>query len=180
MSRAFWLIVFVAGAISTHLGYVLFAPNWQMGRILDAAAAFQGSNSLGVLPAEADQAILGGDGVSGVAAICVIDLSRGPVKLSAKFPEDFWTLTLYGADGKIVSSFAEAQAGLRDFELTLMPPAGLSAVLGTPGGKAAIPSAWTVTMTSQRGLAVLWASLPQPHQRARIAAVLGASRCVGT
>ena len=177
MTRAFWVIMFLVVAVSAHLTYILYAPTYQLKSRIDAAAERFGVNTMSVLAGEDERAMLGGDGTTTVSAVCALDLGGGAVKLVARLPREFWTLAIYGQDGRLMAAYDEKQTGLRAFELTLLPPRSIEALIGGEAPAVTANDPWSERMTGSPGLLVLTANLPAPYMRARLARELAESRC---
>jgi uncharacterized membrane protein len=177
MMRAFWVIIFAVVAVSAHLAYILYAPSYQLTSRIGQAVARYGTNTLAVLSAEEERAMLGGDGATAVAAICAIDLTGGAVKLTARMPQEFWTLAIYGQDGKLMTALNERQTGRGAFELTLLPNRTLKSMIGGEAGDASLNDPWSQRMSGNTGLLVLTVNLPAAYMRARLGRELGQSRC---
>ena len=83
-----------------------------------------------------------------------------------------------GDDGKDVYAINEAQAGTNRFRLTIKRSSGLiQSLLGDNGDTGAANDSWTTTMTSRRGLAIMWVALDDRSLRNSYGETMKQSSC---
>ena len=177
MGRLFWIAIFCTGAICAHLAYVLYGPVWQASRLLAAARAVAGDNTLKLLDGPERQRLFGDAAQGAAIAICPLAAGSDPVALSAVFPDEFWVFTIYSAKGRPVYALDEQRAGQRSFILTIGKSAGLEDLLNPAPQDPATAESWKTAIPGGQGLAVLWAAVPAPYLRQRIEDTLARSRC---
>jgi uncharacterized membrane protein len=175
-----WLVASSLLAVIIHIAYVLFVPQYEMGRLIgQAVEAAAGVNSFVVLEPAQQELILRENSRSGVAGLCPFDLSEGTLVFDAALPDAIWSFALYSENGKDTYAINKAQAGTSRFRLTVKPSPGLIGLLrgvtGDQGG--AVDDGWTVTTPSERGIAVVWVALDDRSLRKTYADVMKRSTC---
>lgn len=177
MARLFWPAIFLAAAVCTHLAYILYGPQWQMGRLLLRTEAIAGVNRMALLDAGERERLFGAAASAAAIAVCPLRIAGEPVALSAVFPDEFWFFAIYSAKGRPVYALDERLAGQRSFVLTIGKSAGLDALINPAPPDPAAAESWKAELPGAEGLAVLWAAVPAPYLRQRIEATLIRSRC---
>jgi uncharacterized membrane protein len=181
MGRFFWLLMFCAAALATHAGYVLFYPSFEFDKRITALMAPTANNTLALLDARKIVQLFPAYAASDVVAVCRYDLSSGPVRITARMPRGYWTMSIYSDRGEQVYSITDAQAGNNSFTVELTQEPGLLAqvkgILHAETETEAIGTAgWKVQTPDARGLAVIWAPVADPLFRdAAVAAALGST-----
>lgn len=175
--RTFWVISFVLLVIASHLAYVLFGTRLDSQALYQDLAAVTGTNKLQALSnTQARQLSSTSDG-NLVHAVCAFDLSRGPVRLTAKFPDTYWSVNIYSMQGDVIYTLNDRQANIASLSIVIRDAAGSIAEDGeaaqVPDGSKDIQ----VMANTKRGLAVLRSSFVHEKQRKRIADTLNQSEC---
>jgi len=173
-----WLLATALFAAMIHIAYVLFAPPYEMSRLIGQSIKTAGINNFSVLDADAQELILKESSGTAVAGLCPFDLAQGSLVFDAALPDTIWSFAIYGDDGKDVYAINEAQAGTNRFRLTIKRSSGLiQSLLGDNGDTGAANDSWTTTMTSRRGLAIMWVALDDRSLRNSYAETIKQSSC---
>ena len=180
MGRIFWILLIGLTALSTHIGYILFAPKIVFARQLEQQTAAVKKNQFQVLEPASQKQLFPLSPASSVVGICKFDLSAGPVLLNANMPAGFWTLTIYDNSGKEFYNLNDQQSGTLNFSLKLVQ--AKSAVEQFTGKADAEAEGrnlgWTVETDTTTGVAVVWVPVSEPLMRQAIIAVLGPTACL--
>ena len=169
MNRLFWIACTGLLALALHLAYVLFMPAFEMGHIISRISAERGSNELGLLKPEEARALFKADMPETVTAACVFDAAQGPVTIDAAIPDSYWMISVYGANGALLFTLDDRQAGVDRMRFVLKPP----------GESAAKPDADTITVETPdgSGLVLLQARAQEPAYGPRLQAAMAGSTC---
>src|SRR5438105_4155674 len=138
-----WLLATALFAAMIHIAYVLFAPPYEMSRLIGQSIKTAGINNFSVLDADAQELILKESSGTAVAGLCPFDLAQGSLVFDAALPDTIWSFAIYGDDGKDVYAINEAQAGTNRFRLTIKRSSGLiQSLLGDNGDTGAANDSW--------------------------------------
>lgn len=118
----FWTVSILLLAGVVHLGYVLFAPHFEMRAKIDELQQLADSGALTVLSREDSIRLMGPDGGWLVHALCIYDLADGPMTIDAVVPDSYWSLAIYSAGGENFYSLNDRQAGVDRVDLMLRQP----------------------------------------------------------
>jgi uncharacterized membrane protein len=173
----FWSAVFLLCAAITHLGYVLYAPHYQMAKLMRAAIAAAPVNTLALLDAAQQARLFPDDSPGELRAICPFDLAAGDLMLAGAMPDAPWIVAVYSPRGELVYALSRAQAGVDEIVIAIKPGKGLGALVTPRESEAIINDGWTLESASATGLAVIWAAPLNPLERGRQAARLKQSSC---
>lgn len=182
MGRFYWILLFLATAMATHAGYVLYYPGYNFDSKLVSALGTDTRNRLTLMEPQQVGKLFPAYAASDVVAMCRYDLSQGPVELSTKLPRGYWTFSIFTVKGRQVYSLTDAQAGENAFtvELSLAPDlfAQVIGALDDGGASQAIGNAgWRVETPEARGIAVIWVPVTDPIFRPQTLAAIKDSRC---
>jgi uncharacterized membrane protein len=179
MARLYWLSVAIVAAIAAHAAFVLYVPAYVFSSRIARMAADHGDNRFFILPPEAQAQLFPGLPRHGVTGICLFDVSRGDVTLSANLPDGFWITTIYTDKGEPIYSVNNRQSGSNVFAVSLsLAPDFIDMVIqATDKERPEIDSGWTVLSPEPRGLAVVWHPLTDAAQRAITAASMEQTQC---
>jgi len=174
-----WIVATALFATMTHLAYVLFAPGYEMSRLISESVTATGINTFAVLDAGEQEKILKQSAGTAVAGVCPFDLANGTsLVFDAALPDTIWSFAIYADDGKDVYAINEVQAGTNRFRLTVKRSSGLlGMLLGDNGETGAANEGWTATTASRRGLAIMWVALDDRKLRNSYAEVMRQSTC---
>ena len=108
-SRTFWMVFMLLCAVGAHLAYILFVPTGQMRAHLEHIADEAGSNRLIVAKTDNAAGVLATYSGELAYAMCVFDLSNGPLRVSAQIPDQFWSIELYDLRGGTLYTLDDRQ-----------------------------------------------------------------------
>ena len=97
--RLFWFTVAVLLGIAVHISYILFVPRIQMDAKIGEFTRLAGINHLMVVQPDKLESVLPDADPSLAHAICVFDLSAGPVVVKARVPTGYWLISFYAPNG---------------------------------------------------------------------------------
>lgn len=179
LARAYWIAVALAGAVAAHAAFVLFVPAFWFSQQVSSIAGDNGQNNFFILPPEDQARLFPGLPRNGVTGVCVFDVSKGDVTLSAELPDGFWVTTIYTDRGESIYSVNNRQSGSNVFNVSLSLAPGFIDMLiqATDKERPEIDSGWTVMSPQPRGLAVVWYPLADMAARAITAQSIGRTRC---
>ncbi len=176
--RLFWLTVAALLGIAVHISYVLFVPRVQMDAKMSEFTRLAGTNHLVVVQQDALESVLPEADPSLVHAVCVFDLSAGPIVVKAKVPIGYWLISFYAPNGDGFYSLNNRQADVRNLDLVVIRKSDASSSDTAAEAQAGADNQITVRSPSLKGLVVLRARIATPAMLARVRADLAASQCV--
>ena len=178
----FWLVVAVVAGVLAHTAFALFVPGWWFSRAVERMSDAHGKNTFFILSPEEQARLFPGLPRLGVTGLCVFDVSKGDVTLSANLPEGFWVTTIYTDKAEAIYSVNNRQSGANLFNVSLSRAPSIieQIVQATNKEKPEIDSGWTVMSPEPRGLAVVWYPTPEAGLRAIAAEAVARSRCTTT
>lgn len=179
-AHLFWALVALAAALAAHAAFALYVPGWWFAREVDRLALAHGRNSFFVMTPEQQAELFPGLPRSGVAGVCIFDLSRGDVRFSADLPQGPWVASIYTRKAEALYAVNDRQSGTDSFTLRLsLAPGLIDQVLGATSGEGIedIASGWTVMSPEPSGLAVVWYPTSVAGIRTAAAEAMGRSRC---
>lgn len=169
MNRLFWIFCAALIAAAIHFAYVLFVPGMEMNRIMESFAAKNGRNDLTLLGPEEARALLSSNLPEMVTAACAFDAVDEPITIDAIIPDSYWMISVYGANGALLFTLDDRQAGVDRMRFVLKPP----------GQAAEQPEADTITVETPdgSGLVLLQARAEEPAYGPRLRQAMAVSSC---
>ena len=126
--RTFWVLSFLLLATASHLAFVLFLPNMDAQALYEDIATVAGVNKIKPLSNdEIGQLSSLGDRKL-VHAVCAYDLTNGPVRLNARLPDNYWSISIYSPRGDVIYTLNDRQANAT--ALTILISAATRARIG--------------------------------------------------
>ena len=172
----FWTVAILLLAGVVHLGYVLIVPQLDMRAGIDELRWLTGSAALTVLSRDDSIRVMGPDGRWLVHALCVYDLSEGPLAVSATVPDTYWSMAIYSASGETFYSLNDRQADVDQVDLMIRqssaPLLGEDQELVLPEG-----DVFTVRAPDPKGVVVMRALAGEPAEYERTSRILARSSC---
>jgi uncharacterized membrane protein len=172
----FWTVAILLLAGVVHLGYVLIVPQLDMRAGIDELRKLTGSRALTVLSRDDSIRIMGPDGRWLVHALCVYDLSEGPLAVSATVPATYWSMAIYSAGGETFYSLNDRQADVGQVDLMIRqssaPLLGEDEDVALPEG-----NVFTVRAPDPKGVVVMRALASEPAEYERAFRILARSSC---
>ncbi len=176
--KLFWFSVAVLLGIAVHISYVLFVPRIQMDAKMSEFTKLAGINHLMVVQPDKLESVLPDADPSLAHAICVFDLSAGPIVVKAMVPTAYWLISFYAPNGDGFYSLNNRQADVRNLNLMVVNKSNGTNGDSSPDALEGTDNQITVRSPSIRGLVVLRARIAAPAMLARVQADLAASNCV--
>lgn len=172
----FWTVAILLLAGVIHLGYVLIVPQFEMRAKIDELRRLAGSGALTVLSREDSVRLMGPDGRWLVHALCVYDLSEGPLMISAAVPDTYWSMAIYSAGGETFYSLNDRQADIDRVDLMIRQA---SAAALEEDQELALPDAdtFSVRAPDPLGVVVMRALAGEPAEYERASRILAGSSC---
>ncbi len=176
--RFYAVVVFVLMTIAVHLAYILFAPGSKFSDAVTDLASMHGVNNFAVLDAETASKLLKHAPSDMIVAVCLFDLSSGPVKVISTVTGRYWVLSIYSKRGDIIYTLNDRQAASEKVGVTINrqlagnPDAPATGSDSTPDGIVA-----KVVSNDPQGLIVVRSGLSLPHEEAVLSDVLMRSTC---
>jgi len=172
----FWSVAMLLLAGVVHLGYVLIMPQIDMRAGIDELRRLAGSGALTVLSRDDSIRVVGPDGRWLVHALCVYNLSEGPLAVSATVPATYWSMAIYSASGETFYSLNDRQADVDQVDLMIRqksaPLLGDDQDLVLPEG-----DGFTVRAPDPKGVVVMRALAGEPAEYERASRILARSSC---
>ncbi len=175
--RSFWVISFVLLATACHLAFVLFGSGFDNQTAYDRLVAVAGTNKLQALSTQQANLLSSFSDNKLVHAVCAYDLSQGSIRLTAKFPDNYWSVSIYTAQGDVIYTLNDRQANANS--LSIIISAGSAELATDSGTSIGQTSSGDITVVSEydHGLAVLRGSLINEQKRKRVTETLNRSEC---
>ena len=175
--RFYWLVATLLTAVVAHLSFVLFAPKLVMAERLEAIRQTAGGSSLKVLGRPDALRLIGEEDGALVHAVCVYDLSQGPMMVTALIPRSYWSISIYSASGDNFYSFNDRQADVERLALVLKPAEAQPVDEDAVETEAPSGDVLDVFPPDPRGVIVFRALAGEAPERAGMEAFLARSSC---
>ena len=172
----FWIFVTLLLAVTVHIGTVLMVPRLEGGARVVKAMRGGDLNRLTVLKDfEQARKVLGVSNSDMVYAICPFDITQRPVIVSARVPNRYWSMSVYGEDGSSLYTLNDKQAGVESFsaELRLNGQSGLIAPSNDQRGNESL----VIRSSSERGIIIFRSFATDSAERERATEQLGQTTC---
>ena len=116
---AFWVIFGMLTALAMHLAYALFVPASQLNEGVAALLESFGPNRLVIAEPGNAAGALAAHEAELAYAVCVFDLSSGPLEIKARVPDQYWSIEIYGNRGNSLYTLNDTQAPRRQLSVVL-------------------------------------------------------------
>jgi uncharacterized membrane protein len=175
----FWLFSAALIAVVTHLSYVLFVPASNFNDRIDAALKEQKLNQFTILDGKLQTKLMPFVSDTDLVILCKYDISQGPVRLSMRVPDGYWTLSVYTMHGRQAYALNDRQADARAFSVRLTKARSFFDQLTSIGEDDANfeDIGWKVELPEDKGLAFLWMPHADKWRRTEDLAEIGNSKC---
>jgi uncharacterized membrane protein len=179
MGRLFWLLIIGLVAVATHISFLLFSPSLLYARQLNQQQVAIPTNAFQILGSENQSRLFPLLPSSSIVGVCRFDLAQGAVVLNAAMPSQYWTLTIYGRNGKEFYSLNDTQSGTSTFTVKLTAAKSAVELLTGNGEGDTAPRnlGWSVESSERSGLAVFWVPVNDRLMRASVLAALEKTSC---
>ncbi len=177
-TRSFWALFTVLTAIAAHLCYILFVPPQQFQTKLETILAENGINTLArAVPGTAAASIAEyPDELT--YALCMFDLSTGPLRINARVPDQYWALEVYDQRGGTIYTLNDKQAPRRQFSLYLYDDnPDPEAIVNAANSVGSSVNSITVLTGTQTGIVVIRSAAANRLEAARSAEALQHTSC---
>lgn len=166
--------LFLGGIV--HVGAVLLQPALAARDIGGTFAAFGGPGAFRLLPAAAPgkSPLLLADPQMALAS-CTISLARAPVRVRASLPRGFWSLSVYGLNGRSLFSINDRSAGRGDLDLVIATSAQLTQLRLAP--PASLEQAIIGEIEAEAAVVLLRAFVGDASRQAEVEAALKRAAC---
>ena len=173
---AYWGTITVILAVVIHLGFVLFQPLADTKRKLGDLEAFGPVNKIFQVPNITPKSTTLAHASPDISyAICRFDLTDQPIKITAKIPDSYWSISMYSEQSDNFYVINNTQAGQSELLLLLAkvdPDADPSGeILDIPENTILVSS------PSHTGLVILRAAVPDRSYTRSVREFLKQSRC---
>ena len=176
-SRVFWVFFTVLVAIASHLSYVLFVPANQLQNKINAVVNEHGVNQLAfaIAGSAAAQIVQHPDEL--VYAVCPFDLSRGPLLISSRVPDDYWSLEVYNERGGTIYTINDQQVPRKQFNLELYDDDPDPQTIVNTAQSSSSSSLITILTGSTKGVVIIRSAGATQLERTRSLEALKSSSC---
>ena len=180
-ARLYW--IFTAGflGLAVHIATILYLPSVSFNRNLARVTGQESHNSFFVMKPELQVELLPTATVQDVVGLCLVDVSKGNIVISAHGLNQLWSVSIYNASGQQVYAINDVEAGTGDFNIELSKTKSLwQQVTGKPDAEDAKVIAnigWHAELSENNAIAVLWMPVPDSNQRPVLEAAARATNC---
>lgn len=176
--RLFWIVAIVLMGAAIHLAFVLFLPNYAMGRKFEVMRELAGGdNQFKVLSRDQAARYLVESDEDLVHGVCSIDLQGAPVRINAPVPAHYWSMNIYSERGDSIYTVNDLQVKADRFAVEIRrgedQPAGAGETASTGGDE----NLARVTSQQRFALLVVRARAPTRQARRDVAKAIAASEC---
>lgn len=176
MRWAYWGVIAAILAVIIHLGIVLFQPASDTKKWLAQLQAFGPANEIFQIPDITPQSTALAHASPDISyAFCRFDISGQPVRIVAKIPDSYWSISMYSERSDNFYVINNRQAGQAELRLLL---ARINPDSENAGEIIDVPeNTILVSAPSTSGLIVFRAAIPDNSSAEQVRKFLAASRC---
>jgi len=113
-----------------------------------------------------------------VQAVCRFSLARGPVRVSAAFANQFWSVAVFDRRGRNIYSLNDRSADRAELDLAILTPVQMAQLRQDP--PASLETAIVLELPIDVGFVLLRAFVPDDSLMASVTASLKAADCGGS
>ena len=113
-----------------------------------------------------------------VQAVCRFSLARGPVRVSAAFANQFWSVAVFDRRGRNIYSLNDRSADRAQLDLAILTPVQMAQLRQDP--PASLETAIVLELPIDVGFVLLRAFVPDDSLMASVTASLKAADCGGS
>jgi len=172
----FWIFATLLLAVVVHIGTVLMVPRLEGGGRVTNAMRGGDLNRLTVLAtSERAYKVLRVSNSDLVYAVCPFDITQRPMIVSARVPDRYWSMSIYGEDGSSLYTLNDIQVGVQSFsaELRLQGQDGFAQTdTGQRDNERLV-----VRSSSERGIIIFRAFASDASEHERAAEQLAQTTC---
>lgn len=173
-------ILFILGGILlggiVHIAIIFLVPTYSTRDAWTAVGRFGDDNQFHILPrAEPGTEALPYLDPTMAYAVCRFSLSKGPVRMRAALPDNFWSLALFDRRGRNIYSLNDRSAEESSLDLVLATSVQNAGLKETP--RESLESAIIIESPATSGFALLRIFVPDPTLAESAAAALRSTQC---
>lgn len=175
-SLFFWTFFAILLAIGVHIATVVYLPRTAAKENLQKLMSAGQVNKLTLLDSQAKvQKYLGKYGYNMAYAVCPYNVGRGPISISAKMPDSYWSMTVYGDDGQNLYGLNDKQVGADTFfaDLKFDTKAGVSINEAKGSGQERI----VIRSPYKRGVIIFRGFVKDDAAREKILNIIASTKC---
>jgi len=177
-TRSFWALFTVLTAIAAHLCYILFVPAQQFQTKLETILAENGINTLARAAPGTAAASIAEYPNELTYALCLFDLSTGPLHINTRVPDQYWALEVYNQRGGTIYTLNDKQAPRKQFSLYLYDDdPDPEAIVNAANSVGSSINSITVLTGTQTGIVVIRSAAANRLEAARSAEALQHTSC---
>lgn len=181
MGRVFWVVTALVLGFAVHLATVLYLPGLTFQRSLARATTGASTNHFFVMAPERQSAMVPTASVQDIVGVCLLNLSKGSVVISAQVPRRLWNFAIYSASGQQAYGINDVQADGGSFTVDVSKSKSLLQQLTTkPEAEDASQIAnvgWHAEISEANGIALLWVPVPDASQRPQLEKIIAQTTC---
>ena len=181
MGRLYWFFTAAFLGIAVHIATILYLPSVSFNHNLAQVTAQAPRNSFFVMKPENQTALLATATAQDVVGLCLVDVSKGNIVISAQGLNQLWSVAIYNASGQQVYAINDVEAGTGDFSIELSKAKSLwQQVTSKPAAedaKVIENIGWHAELSENTAIAVLWMPVPGANQRPTLEAAAKATSC---
>ena len=113
-----------------------------------------------------------------VQAVCRFNLAHGPVRVTASFADEFWSVAVFDRRGRNIYSLNNRSVGKPHLDLAILTPVQMARLRQNP--PASLETAIVVELPIDDGFVLLRAFVPDESSMPGITRLLKAADCSGT
>lgn len=176
-------LLFIVGGIILggiiHIVVVFLVPYFGTGDAWSAMRAFGRDGQFHALPPPtAGAEPLPSLDPRMIYSVCRFSLEDGPVRISASFPDDFWSIAIFDRRGRNVYSLNDRSAVGSQLDLAIITPVQMAQLKQDP--PASLETAIVIELPLEEGFALLRVFVADDLLLTRATAALATADCAGT
>ncbi len=179
--RLYWIFTAAFVGIAVHIATILYLPSVSFNRNLARVTSQAPRNSFFVMKPEQQVSLLATATAQDIIGLCLVDVSKGNIVISAHGLNQLWSVAIYNASGQQVYAINDVEAGTGDFTVELSKAKSLlQQITGKPDAedaKVIENIGWHAELTDNTAIAVLWMPVPDAFQRPTLEAAVKATVC---
>jgi uncharacterized membrane protein len=110
-----------------------------------------------------------------VFAACRFSLEKGPIRIKAAMPDDFWSIAVFNRRGSNVYSLNDRSAERLDIDIVVATPVQMAQMRENP--VSVLDQSIVIEVPITRGFAMIRSFVADPTLTARVEAKLAAADC---
>jgi uncharacterized membrane protein len=162
-----------------HIVVILLVPEFATRDAWTSLGRFGGDGVFHLLPpTEPGTAALPDLDPAMAHAACRFTLAKGPIRIRARMPDEFWSLAVFDRRGSNRYSLNDRTAERRDIDLVIATPLQMLAMRETPNP--ALDNAIVIELPLDQGFLLIRAFVPDPTLAPATDTALKAASCAAS